>query len=96
MGWQKRAKGHNSNTGHAAVMSMTSGKVIDYTTSLKTCRYCSYAKGNNIAVKPHDCRKNHSASSKAMEPDSAVEMFNSALKENIQFSTYTGDDDLTT
>ena len=31
-----------------------------------------------------------------MEPDSAVEMFNNALKENIKFSTYTGGDDSTT
>ena len=27
MGWQKRGKGHNSRTGQAAVMSLTSGKV---------------------------------------------------------------------
>ena len=55
MGWQKRGKGHNSNTGHAAVMSMTSGKVMDYTTRVKTCRFCDYAKAKNIAAKPHDC-----------------------------------------
>ena len=96
MGWQKRGKGHNSNTGQAAVMSMTSGKVMDYTTQVKTCRCCDYAKAKNIATKPHDCRKKHSASSKVMEPDSAVEMFNNALKENIKFSTYTADDDSTT
>ena len=57
---------------------------------------CDYAKAKNIAVKPHDCRKYHAASSKAMEPDSAVEMFNNALKEIVKFSTCTGDDDSTT
>jgi hypothetical protein len=42
MGWQKRGKGHNSNTGH-------------YTTRVKTCRCCDYVKAKNIAAKPHDC-----------------------------------------
>ena len=31
MGWQKRGKGHNSRSGKAAVMSLSSGKVVDYT-----------------------------------------------------------------
>lgn len=39
MGWQKRGKGHNSRTGHAAVMSLSNGKVLDYTTKNKTCRF---------------------------------------------------------
>ncbi len=43
MGWQKRGKGHNSSTGHVAVMSMTTGIVMDYTTRVKTCRFCDYA-----------------------------------------------------
>ena len=28
MGWQRRGKGHNSRTGQAAVMSLSSGKVV--------------------------------------------------------------------
>jgi len=68
MGRQKRGKGHNSRTGHAAVMSLTTGKVLDYTTKAKSCRFCDYAKGSNKTAKAHDCRKNHTASSKAMEP----------------------------
>ena len=39
MGWQKRGKGHNSRTGHAAVMSLTTGKVLDYDTKVKSCRF---------------------------------------------------------
>jgi hypothetical protein len=42
MGWQKRGKGHNSQTGQASVMRLTTGK--DYTTRVKTCRFCDYAK----------------------------------------------------
>ena len=96
MGWQKRGKGHNSHTGHAAVMSLTSGKVLDYTTRTKTCRFCDQRKNSNKKVKVHDCRKNQNASSKAMEPASAVEMFNNAPKQKVKYAFYTGDDDSTT
>ena len=47
-------------------------------------------------AKVHDCHKNHTASSKAMEPDAAVAMFNNAPKQNVKYSVYTGDDDSTT
>ena len=93
MGWQKRGKGHNSHTGHAAVMSLTTGKVLDYTTRTKTCRFCDQS---NKKIKEHDCRKNHNASSKAMEPASAVEMFNNAPKQAVKYAVYTGDDYSTT
>ena len=96
MGWQKRGKGHNSLTGQAAVMSLTTGEVLDYTTRVKVCRFCDYAKRNNAPVKAHDCRKNHTDSSKAMEPSAAVELFNNGPKYNVKYSTYTGDDDSTT
>lgn len=96
MGWQKRGKGHNSLTGQAAVMSLSTGKILDYTTRVKTCRFCDHAKTNNKAVTEHDCRRNHSDSSKSMEPAAAVEMFSNAPKHNIKYSVYTGDDDSTT
>ena len=96
MGWQKRGKGHNSLTGQAAVMSLTTGEVLDYTTRVKFCRFCDHAKRNNAPVKAHDCRKNHTDSSKAMEPSAAVELFNNGPKHNVKYSTYTGDDDSTT
>ena len=44
MGWQKWGKGHNSLTGLAAVMGLTYGKVMDYTTRTKSCRVCTNAK----------------------------------------------------
>ena len=96
MGWQKRGRGFNSNTGHAATMSHTSGKIFDYATRTKKCRFCEYAQRTNTKAKVHDCRKNHTGSSKAMEPISAVELFKKAPKYGIKYSTYTGDDDSTT
>ena len=96
MGWQKRGKGFNSNTGQAATMSQTTGKIFDYATKVKKCRTCEYAQRTSTNAKVHDCRKKHTGSSKAMEPISAVELFKNAPKHGIKYSTYTGDDDSTT
>ena len=96
MGWQKRGKGFNSNTGQAAVMGLDTGKVIDYTTKTKTCRICEHAARNHVQPRIHDCRKNHTGSSKSMEPLSAVELFQNATNYNMKYSKYTGDDDSTT
>ena len=46
MGWQKRGKGHNLSTGNAAVIGLTYGKIMDYTTRTKSCRVCTNAKKN--------------------------------------------------
>ena len=43
-------------------------------------------------TKAHDCQKNHEASSKAMEPATAVELFNKAPDHSVKFSVYTGED----
>jgi len=96
MGWQRHGKGHNSRIGQAAVMSLSSGKVLDYTTRTKSCRFCDWAKSTGKQPKVHDCRKNYVASSKAMEPDAAVELFNRAPTQAVKFSIYTGDDGSTT
>jgi hypothetical protein len=50
------ANGIYSMTGQAAVMSLTTG---------------NYANKHNQKVKEHDCRRNHSDSSKALEPAAA-------------------------
>ena len=91
MGWQRHGKGHNSCTGQAAFMSLSSGEVLDYTTRTKSCRFCDWAK----QPKAHDRQKNHVASSKAMEPDAAVEVFNRAPTQGVKFSIYKGDDSTT-
>ena len=96
MGWQKRGKGHNSRTGQGAVMSLSSGKVLDYTTSTKSCRFCDSAKAMGKQPKAHDCQKNHEPSSKTMEPVTAVEFFNKASDQSVTFLVYTGDDGCTT
>ena len=62
----------------------------------KACRTCEAAKRAGRQPKKHDCRKNHSGSSKAMEASAADELFTNVTKSNVKFSTYAGDDDSTT
>ena len=93
MGWQKRGKGFNSNTGQAAVMSQSSGKNFDYATKSKKCRACFYTEPSNTNPKVHDCRKNHTGSSKSMEPLSAVELLKNTPNHGIKYSKYTWDED---
>ena len=88
--------GFNSNSGHSAVMSQSSGKIFDYATKGKKCGTCEYAERSKTNPKIHDCRKNHNGSSKSMEPLSAVKLFKSAPNHGIKYSTYTGDEDSTT
>ena len=88
--------GFKSNTGQGAVMGQNRRKVIDYTPKTKTCRVCEHAAKHHIQPRKHDCRKNHTGSSKSMEPLSAVELFQNATQYNIKYATYTGDEDSTT
>ena len=96
IGWQKRGKGYNSSTGHAAVMGLTYGKVMDYTTRTKFCRVCTNAKKIGKEAKQHNCQLNHTASSKAMEPMAAVHLFTESLNSHVKLSVYVGVEDSTT
>lgn len=62
----------------------------------KACRSCEATKMAGRQPKQHDCRKNHSGSSKATEASAAVELFTNVTKSNVKFSTYTRDDNSTT
>jgi len=77
-------------------MGLKTGKVMDCTTRTKACRICKNAEKTGKKAKVHDCRINHFASSKAMEPLAAVDLFTRSLKSNVKLSVYTGDDDSTT
>ena len=94
--WQRRNDGHSSNTGHGAVMGLYSGKVIDFGTRCKLCRICDNAAKKGQKPRALDCRKNHLGSSKSMEPNVAVSLFQRATESKIKYSVYTRDDDATT
>ena len=76
-------------------MGPRTGKVLDYETRNKRCSQCEVNErtGNE---KEHDCRKNHSQSSKAMEGDIAVSLFQRSQHYTIKYETLIGDDDSTT
>ncbi|CAB4015843.1 exonuclease R569, partial [Paramuricea clavata] len=68
-------------------------------TKISNLAFSLQKKKNNKPIgtpRKHDCRKNHSGSSKGMEPTAAVELFNNITKHNAKYATYTGDDDSTT
>ena len=92
--WQKRGKARDSITGFGTVIGESTGKVLDYGVRSTRCRKCEIA-GKSNAVS-HNCRKNHSGSSKSMEPEIAVACFNNATNHGLKYSSYTGDEDATT
>ena len=87
MGWLKQGKGFNSSTGQAAVIGLHTGKILDYATKNNTCRTCEYARRIKKDPPKHDYRRNHSGSSKSMEPLSSVEHFNNVSKHGMTYST---------
>lgn len=96
MGWQKRGRAFNSLTGHGAVMGLQTGKIMGYASRNKRCRFCDSPRGRNNLQNEHNCRKNHTGSSKIMETDVACQLFKEAPQGNVKFSSYVGDDDSTT
>lgn len=77
-GWQTRGSGcqYNSSTGHASIIGIQSGKVLEF-----EFRLCQYDFERNETVPNHNCSSNWSGSSKAMEPDMASAML-SRIKED--------------
>ncbi|XP_046750455.1 uncharacterized protein LOC124413719 [Diprion similis] len=87
--WKKR--GYNSFSGHASLIGFYSKKVMAYVVRDIYCRYCSQKTS-----KDHNCKKNHSGSSKSMESRMAVEAIldNENLTElKCRKKTLVGDDD---
>lgn len=87
MGWQKRGKGHNSLTGHGAVISPITGQVLSFATRCKTCRVCEASKKLEKAEKARWFFKIHGE---------RYQLWCSAPEAGVKYSTYIGDDDSTT
>ena len=95
MGWRKQGKAHNSSTGHGALLGVATGKVLYFATRNKTCRTFSASKNPEKSVS-HDCRENHTGSSKMMKSSVACELFQRAPERGMKYDRYIGDDDYTT
>ena len=93
--WQKRGKARDSITGFGTIIGESTGKVLDFRVKSTRCRKCDCAVSDST-TSSHDCRRNHSGSSKYMEPEIAVVCFNDAPNHGIKYSSYAGDEDATT
>ena len=58
--------------------------------------FAQMLKKTGKQAKQHNCRLNHTASSKAMEPMAAVHLLTENLNSNVKLSVYVGDEDSTT
>jgi len=97
MGWQKRGRGFNSQTGVGHMIGHKGGKVVGYKTRNKRCVTCHKAFRSGKRAKKHDCRRNWYQSSKAMEPDVAKEISLEIMTElDTGIHSIIGDEDSTT
>ena len=80
--WQKR--GHTSNHGIGAVISVQTGEVLDREVLSKVCKECDFRKGWDKKEDKYkkwwarhegSCLRNHKGSSGKMEVDAAVVMW---------------------
>jgi len=97
-GWSKRGSGrsYDSNTGHGALIGNNSKKCLDFSVRTKVCDICDNAQRLGVLPRKHDCFKNWSGSSKAMEPDMAVDMIKNIQSKGHSVDTLIMDNDCTT
>ena len=96
MQWLKRGRANDSLTGHGAIMGSKTKKVLDYSCANKLCRICESARSKGKDPASHDCRQNQKGSSKSMEPEVGVSLFNDAPNYGVKYSVFIGDDDSST
>lgn len=98
MGWQKRGSGraYDSKSGVGTLIGNRTGKICGYGIRSKDCRKCTFHTNKGNVPPPHSCHRNWNGSSKAMEPDVAVETVQQVEKENVEVGVLIMDDDATT
>ena len=99
MGWQKRSSGrrYDSASGVGAMVGQETGKIVDYGIRSKDCRICTIWTRKDEIPPEHECFKNFSGSSRAMEADVAGEIVK-RLEESgkVQVGILVMDEDSTT
>ena len=100
MGWSKRSSGHryDSLSGHAFMCGCRSNMIISAIITAKECHLCSYYEQKNKEPPDHDCPRNYTGSSKAMEPDAALSLYESMFydsQKKIALRSIVSDDDST-
>jgi hypothetical protein len=97
-GWQKRSYNHNGNSlsGVGVLIGKQTGKILDSEVLSVQCKVCEVAKRKKLEVKSHNCTALWTKSTKAMESEIAVRMWNRSEEYGIHFDTQIGDEDSTT
>lgn len=100
MGWSKRSSGHryDSLSGHAFMCGCRSGMIISAIITAKECRLCSYYEHQNKEPPDHDCPRNYTGSSKAMEPDAVLSLYDNMFYDSLKkiaLRSIVSDDDST-
>ena len=93
MGWQKRGRAMNSLTGVGHAVGVKTGKIISYATRSKRCATCRSAEQRQQEAPSHDCRKNFSKSSKAMEADDITQIAKDLQDTGVKIAVMVDDDD---
>ena len=81
--------------GHGSMIGVNTGKIVSYAVRCKKCRFCDRAIHKDMP-NDHDCRKNWSKSSKAMESDMALEMLQELKSKGFHVKKLVMDNDTTT
>ena len=100
--WQKR--GFSSLLGAVTVISVDTGKCLDYKVLSKKCAMCTkwesrkgtdaYEKFENVIRNSHECSVNHDGSAGSMEVKGIMECFATSIeKYNLRYTEYLGDGD---
>ncbi|CAC5355728.1 unnamed protein product [Mytilus coruscus] len=96
-GRQKRGSdwSYNSHTGHASLIGVNTGKVVEFDVRTRNCSICQYHIGKNEPKPPHECNVNWTGSSKGMEPDIACSMIQRLAEDGYTVGTLHADNDAT-
>ncbi|CAC5384976.1 unnamed protein product [Mytilus coruscus] len=96
--------GYSSRFGFVSVISVDTGKVLDYVTLSNECKLCKkWEREGKTHIRDFlqwfvehetDCTLNHDGSAKTMEAQGAVILFRRSVeKHSLQYTTYVGDGD---
>ena len=77
MGWNKRSSGnrYDSLSGHAFYIGCLTQQIICAIVTAKQCRICSLNELKGIEPPEHNCPRNYLGSSKGMEPDAGLTIY---------------------
>jgi hypothetical protein len=95
-GWSKRSHKHTYNAlgGVAIVIGAATGKLLHVGIRNKTCYICTSADTKQVTPPEHECFKNWTGSSQAMEADIIVDGFLSAeTTHGVRYMRLVGDGD---